>query len=319
MPDLNQGNNLLATYLIQNTIWWIEFSGIQGIRVDTYPYSDPTFLKNWACRIMNEYPGFNMVGEEWSLNPAIVSYWQKDKQNRDGYESCIPGMMDFPLQDALVQGLIQDETWNSGIKTLYRMLANDFLYAHPENLVVFPDNHDMSRIFTQLGEDAGLFKLALTYILTTRGIPQLLYGTEIQMSNKGTTDHGKIRSDFPGGWNGDSINARDNVNLSDDQLAAKAFIKKILNWRKISGVIHSGKLLHFVPEEEVYVYFRYDDNQKVMVVLGRNQRPVSLDLTRFSEILTDKKTGHDILSDIEIDLSENMIIPPKHVMIVELR
>ncbi|MEZ5196004.1 MAG: alpha-amylase family glycosyl hydrolase [Bacteroidales bacterium] len=170
MPDMNQKNPLMAKYLIQNSIWWIEYAHLQGIRHDTHSYPDKDFMDDWSCAIMDEYPNFNIVGEEWSPNPALVAYWQKGKENPDGYTSCMPSMMDFPIQMNLTAGLIEPEVYNHGFIKMYEMLANDFQYAAPYNLVIFPDNHDMSRIFTQLNEDIGLFKMAITYILTMRGI-----------------------------------------------------------------------------------------------------------------------------------------------------
>lgn len=180
MPDLNQRNTSMAKYLIQNTLWWIEYSGIAGIRMDTYPYPDMYFMRDWTAAVMAEYPDFNIVGEEWVLRPTIVSYWQKGKENTNGYTSELKSVMDFPIQHALSTSLNDARSWNA----VYEELGQDYLYPDPNNLVVFPDNHDMSRIYTQLNEDADLVKLALTYIATVRGIPQIYYGTEILMGNK---------------------------------------------------------------------------------------------------------------------------------------
>ncbi|MEM9260128.1 MAG: alpha-amylase family glycosyl hydrolase, partial [Bacteroidota bacterium] len=180
MPDLNQRNPLFGTYLIQNSIWWVEYAGLAGIRMDTYPYSDAEYLSQWSCALMREYPNFSIVGEEWSPQPAIVSYWQAGKENHDGYASCLPNLMDFPLQEAMRSSLAgEHESWNDPWIKLYETLALDFLYPAYDDLVVFPDNHDMARIFTQVGHDYALWQLALTYVLTTRGIPQVYYGTEI--------------------------------------------------------------------------------------------------------------------------------------------
>ncbi len=206
MPDLNLRNPFMANYLIQNSIWWIEYIGLSGIRMDTYPYPYKWAMAEWNKRVLREYPDFNIVGEEWSLNPAIVSYWQKGQTNFDGYRGELPGLMDFPLQNALSVSLTEAEGWASGLIRLYETLASDFLYPDPDNLVVFPDNHDMSRFFMQVGMDVDLFKLGIAFILTTRGIPQIFYGTEILMSHTEGNDHGHIRKDFPGGWEGDKIN-----------------------------------------------------------------------------------------------------------------
>jgi neopullulanase len=231
MPDLNQQNQYLKKYLIQNSIWWIEYVGLEGIRQDTWPYPDKGMMKEWVERVMEEYPDFNIVGEEWSINPSIVSYWQKGQVNHDGYHCPLPSLMDFPLQHAAVIGFKDKGELNSGLLQLYEMLANDFLYPNPNNLVVFPDNHDMSRFYVQVGEDVELLKMGLTYFLTIRGIPQLYYGTEILMRHDGDS-HGDIRADFPGGWPGDKVNAFTGEGLSLEQKELKGYISRIQNWRK---------------------------------------------------------------------------------------
>ena len=172
---------------------------------------------------MAEYPNFNIVGEEWSVNPAITAYWQAGSHRHNDYESALPSVMDFPLQSAVVEALTSDESWNSGFISVYETLATDFLYGDPNNLVVFPDNHDMSRIFTQVDHDVRKWNMAMTLFLTTRGIPQVFYGTEILMSNPDTDDHGIIRTDFPGGWAQDNQkNGFNDVGLSEDEKMGEA-------------------------------------------------------------------------------------------------
>jgi glycosidase len=318
MPDLNQRNELMGVYLIQNGIWWIEYLGLAGIRMDTYPYPDMDYMTHWTRRIMEEYPNFNVVGEEWYNEPAIVSYWQRGKKNPNGYTSDLRSLMDFPIQDAAVQAINQKESWGAGWMTLYQKLALDFLYADPFELVVFPDNHDMSRIFTQVGEDFEKFKLANTFFLTTRGVPQIYYGTEILMKNPGTGDHGIIRSDFPGGWAQDSINAFTGEGLSTQQKEAQLFLKKLLNWRKTATAIHYGKLTHFLPKDGVYVYFRYDEEQKIMVILNKNEVPYALTLDRFSELLEGHKIGKEVLSGKTFALDGALDLPVKSALVLEL-
>ena len=314
MPDLNQKNKLLSTYLIQNAIWWIEYAGIDGIRMDTYPYPDKDFMSDWTCAVMAEYPGFNIVGEEWSENPAIVAHWLKGKVNPNGYSSCLPGAMDFPIQGALRKSLT-----NNNWYPLYETLTMDFLYPDANSLVVFPDNHDMSRLFSQVNENLELFNLGLTYMLTTRGTPQIYYGTEILMSNPGTDDHGIIRSDFPGGWQGDQKNGFSNVGLSSIQIETKIHIQKLLKWREKKGVIHHGKMMHFVPENNIYVYFRYDNDEKVMVVLSLNKMDVSLDLKRFKEMLPNSFSATEIISGTNMELSDALNVPAYKSLILALK
>lgn len=314
MPDLNQRNPLLATYLIQNAIWWIEYADLAGIRMDTYPYPDKSFMSTWSCSILNEYPNFNIVGEEWNGNPAIVAFWQRGKHNPNGYVSCLPSLMDFPLQENLSNALNNPNSWNN----LYETLANDFQYANPSNLVLFPDNHDMTRYFTQVQEDYGLYKLGIIYALTINRIPQIYYGTEILATSPKERNDGLIRSDFPGGWKDDAVNAFTNKGLKPLQLEAKAFLKKLATWRKTASVIHTGKLKHFVPENNLYVYFRFNEEQTVMVILNKDAKDVELDPQRFAESIGSFATGKDVISDKTVSLKQKMVVPAKTGMVLVL-
>lgn len=322
MPDMNQRNPLMATYLIQNTIWWVEYSGLAGIRMDTYPYPDKDFMTDWTCALRTEYPNFNVVGEEWVTNPAVVSYWQGGKQNHDGYTSCLSSLMDFPIQYQLVEGLMQkEEKYGSGLIELYKMLSQDFLYADPYNLVTFPDNHDMDRFFTQVDNDIDLFKMGIAYILTVRGIPQLYYGTEILMDNDDAPgDHGIIRTDFPGGWAGDAVNGFTGKGLTAAQKDAKAYVKALLNWRKSNTTIHEGKLMQFVPFDGVYVIFRYTETGKVMTILNKNEEDTSIKLDRFAEMLNGTSKGTDVLTGKSYSTSaETMTVPAKAALVLEIK
>ncbi|WP_417359798.1 glycoside hydrolase family 13 protein [Gallaecimonas pentaromativorans] len=316
MPDLNQRNPHLATYLIQNSIWWVEYAGLSGIRIDTWSYSDQAFLAQWSAALMNEYPHLNMVGEEWSTNAAITSYWQRGNHPKDGYVSNLPSLMDFPLQEALIKGLTEPETWNSGISMLYQALANDFLYSAPNNLVVFADNHDMARVMTQLQGDRALWQMAMTFILTTRGIPQIFYGTELAMDPK-SSDHGVLRADFPGGWPGDKVNAFTGTGLDGGQRQALGFMQKLLNWRKTAPAI-SGRLVHYVPQDGVYSYFRLSPAQQVMVVMNKNDKAQTLDLGRFAE-LKGHQLGHEVLSGNTYSLTGTLTVPAKTAWVLELK
>ncbi|MDT8433102.1 MAG: glycoside hydrolase family 13 protein [Bacteroidales bacterium] len=320
MPDLNQRNKFLANYLIQNSIWWIEYAGLAGIRMDTYPYPDKDMMAAWNKRVLKEYPDFNIVGEEWSLNPGLVSYWQKGQTNHDGYDGEIPSMMDFPLQSALSESLTEEEEgWNTGWKKLYDALSNDFLYPDPYNLVIFPDNHDMPRFFMQVGMDTDLYKLGITYILTTRGIPQIFYGSEVLMTHKESNHHGHIRKDFPGGWAGDNVNAFAGQGLTEDQQEIQDFFRKLLNWRKQHAVIHTGRLIHYVPEDGVYVYGRYNDQKRVMVLLNKTGEKAELDPVRFRELIRQSTSGTDVITGAEVDLTGKIIVPAKTGLVLELK
>jgi len=319
MPDLNQTNRLLADYLIQNTIWWIEYLGLAGIRMDTHPYPDKHYMAEWSRRVMEEYPAINLTGEEWTGNPAIVSYWQRGKSNHDGYVSHMPSMLDFPLQVALRKSLTEEvPEWDSPWKSVYEMLGNDFLYPAPEDLVIFPDNHDMSRIFTQLDENYDLFRMAMVYNLTMRGIPSLYYGTEVLMSHPGTDSHGAIREEFPGGWEDSDKNAFTGEGLSYAEREAQQFLKKLLNWRKEKAVVHSGKLMQFTPIKDVYAYFRYDENDTIMVVFNRADDAFELETARFSERIGDATAAVDVISGQPYEISETLELPPRSVLLLEI-
>ena len=316
MPDLNQNYTFLANYLIQNSIWWIEYADLSGFRIDTYPYIDKNFLSIWSKRIATEYPRFNFVGEEWSSNPTMVSYWQKGSNRYDDYDSYIPSMMDFPLQEALVNGLLGSEDWNSGIVDIYRVISNDFQYGDPHNLVVFAGNHDMKRIYSQLNEQMDLYKMAMTIINTVRGIPQIYYGTEIAMSSTG--DHGALRKDFPGGWPGDKVNAFTGISLNNKELEAQNFIRKLLNWRKENIAITMGNMIHYPVKNGIYVYFRSYNEALVMVIINNNKRSKRIDPNRFNEVIAEKKQGISILDNKVYDLTTKINLPGKGALILEV-
>ena len=319
MPDLNQKNKKISKYLIQNTLWWIEYAGLSGIRVDTYPYSDKNFMSDWTFSVMDEYPNFNIVGEEWSDSPIVISYWQKDKVNHDGYVSYLPTLMDFPLQISFSEALTDDFDWGKGFIKPYRTLASDFLYPNPNNLLIFPDNHDMARFYTQVNNDIDLFKMGIVYYSTMRGIPQFYYGTEILMnSDENPGDHGLIRTEFPGGWPDHSKNAFTGDGLSFKERQTQLFFKEILNWRKDNEVIHNGKLIQFAPKDEIYSFFRILDDKLVWVIFNRNDSSKKLNTTRFEELITDKEFGYDVLNKKRISISENIILEKKSALIIEI-
>ena len=316
MPDLNQRNPLLATYLIQNSIWWIETLDLGGIRQDTYPYPNKQFMSDWAGAIMNEYPNFSIVGEEWSVNPLLVGYWQQGAKTKDGYVSNLSSTMDFPMQKAIVDALNEAESWDNGFVKMYEGLANDFSYASPSNIMIFPDNHDMDRIFTQLKENVVNTKMALSYMLALPRISQLYYGTEILMQNSSKPgDHGLIRTDFPGGWKDDKVNAFTGEGLTSDQAEMQSFLKKVLNYRKNSEAIHSGKTIHFAPENGVYVLFRIKNDEIVAVILNKNDQPISLNLNRFDEVGLNGKQVKNIITGEALMFENNLEIGSKGVLI----
>jgi glycosidase len=321
MPDLNQRNPLLAEYLIQNSIWWVEYAGLSGIREDTFSYSDRAFLAQWAQRILREYPKLNIVGEEMTGSPALVAYWQRGKRNHDGFEPTMPSMMDFPLLWALRDGLAEREdphNHGTGLGKLYELLAHDFLYPEPGNLVIFEGNHDTSRLFSALNEDLALTRMAMVYLATMRGIPQFFYGTEVLMTSPKQRDDGLVRADFPGGWPGDRVNAVTGQGLTAAQRETQQFLRQLLNWRKSATAVHSGKLMHYAPEQGTYVYFRYKGPHKVMVVLNKNATDTTLDTRRFAEMLTPASWGRDVIHQTRHALGQSLRVPARSAMVLEV-
>lgn len=298
MPDLNQNNPLVLNYLIQNTIWWVEYANLDGLRVDTYPYNEMEGIAKWTKAITDEYPNLNLVGEVWLHDQADISFWQKNSPIAaiKNYNSYLPSVMDFTLHDAMMEAFKeQNQGWDKGAVRFYENFANDFLYANSNNILTFFENHDTQR-FNEVTKNPNDYKLALSILATTRGIPQLYYGSEIGMrGDKGKGD-ADIRQDFPGGWSTDSQNAFTENGRSAEQKIYFDYTKKLMNWRKNKAVIHSGKMTQFIPENNVYVYFRHNESEKVMVIINNSEKEETLNLSRFEELLTNTNTASNVIN-----------------------
>jgi glycosidase len=318
MPDLNQGNPFVANYLIQNHIWWIEYAGLTGLRIDTFGYSNNDFLTEYTKRLTGEYPHINMVGEEWNKQPAVVSHWLRGKTNFDGYVSAMPSMMDFPLTLAMREALA-DRKGENIFDDVYQTVSLDYLYPNPSNLVLFEGNHDMPRIFSVVNEDYDRFKMDLVFVMTMPRIPHMYSGDEILMTSETKVrNDSSYREDFPGGWAGDRINAFTGAGLTSRQHDAQEFIRKLLNWRKTSTVVQNGKLMHYGPEQNTYVYFRYEGGRKVMVALNANAKETVLDAARFREMLSGVASGTDVITGKTFDLRKEIRLPAKSALILEI-
>lgn len=320
MPDLNQSNPLVLQYLTQNAIWWIEYADLDGFRVDTYSYNDKEGIAQWTKAITDEYPHFNIVGEVWMHSQAQMAYWQKDSKIGaiESYNSYLPSVMDFTLHDAFGTVFNEDKaSWDKGMIKIYDNFTNDFLYPNPNNLLTFIENHDTQR-FNHLYNDINKYKMALTLIATVRGIPQVYYGSEIGM--KGNKDNGDadIRQDFPGGWNGDSNNVFTKAGRTSEQDAYHQFTAQLFNWRKTKQVIHTGKTTHYIPENNVYVYFRYNETESVMVVINNSSEKQTFKTNRFQENILKYKNGTDVLSNKTFNLQNDITIEAKSSLILEL-
>jgi neopullulanase len=322
MPDLNQSNPLVLNYLIQNAIWWIEYADIAGFRVDTYSYNDKEGIAKWTKAITDEYPYFNIVGEVWMHDQAQISYWQKNSPiaKIQSYNSHLPSVMDFTLHDTFGTVFNEDNaTWSDGIVKIYENFVNDFLYDNPNNLLTFVENHDTNRFNQIYKNDFNKYQMALSLIATTRGIPQLYYGSEIGMAGDKGKGDAAIRQDFPGGWEGDNNNAFTKAGRTTTQQQFFDFTSKLFIWRKSKSVIHSGKLKHYLPNNNVYVYFRYNELESVMVVINNSKDKQSFKTDRFQENILNYTIGTDVLSSKTIDLQSEITIEGKSVLILELK
>lgn len=318
MPDLNQHNPCLKNYLIQNSIWWTEYAHLDGIRQDTHPYPFKDMMAEWGKRMKEEYPQFTIVGECWMAYPSTVAYWQENSPNKDSYNSYLPSVFDFPMYDALRNAFNEPEGWNTGILHLYETLSQDGVYPNPMNVVVFADNHDVNRYLKTQQNDVNNLKMAMAFILTTRGIPQIFYGTELLMTTGEDEGHGAIRQDMPGGWNGDARDIFSEHGRTPEEQAMYSYLQTILQWRKNKPVIHSGQLRHYIPQDGIYVYFRYNAEDTIMVVLNKNDELKTLDTSRFSEFLRDHSGGTEIITGQPVPDINQLTVPAKHAFIIDL-
>lgn len=318
MPDFNQRNRHVARYLIQSSIWWIEYAGINGIRQDTHPYADFDFMSQWCKEVLDEYPYFNIVGETWLNSNVLVSYWQKDSRLAAPLNSNLPTVMDFPLQ-ALINQAFDEETgeWGGGLYKLYDYQTQDLVYANPMNLLTFLDNHDTSR-FAQTDEMAKnlkRYKQAMVFLLTTRGIPQIYYGTEILMTGDKGKGDGDLRKDFPGGWQGDTRNCFAKNGRTALENEAFEFTRQLLNWRKGNQVIGKGSLKHYSIQNGVYVYQREFNGKSVVVIMNGTDDSKELDLAPYQEILPRENTL-DILTGKNVNLSGKLRLNGRESLIL---
>lgn len=318
MPDFNQRNRHVARYLIQSSIWWIEYAGINGIRQDTHPYADFVFMSQWCKEVLDEYPYFNIVGETWLNSNVLVSYWQKNSKLAAPLNSNLPTVMDFPLQ-ALMNQAFDEETgeWGGGLYKLYDYQTQDLVYANPMNLLTFLDNHDTSR-FAQTDEMAKnlkRYKQAMVFLLTTRGIPQIYYGTEILMTGDKGKGDGDLRKDFPGGWQGDTRNCFVENGRTEQENEAFEFTRQLLNWRKGNQVIGKGSLKHYSIQNGVYVYQREFNGKSVVVIMNGTDDSKELDLTPYQEILP-RENAFDVLTGKNVDLSKKLRLDGRENLIL---
>ena len=316
MPDLNQKNELLANFLIQNSIWWIEMTGIDAYRVDTYAYSDEEFMAKWAKTIKKYYPKFNFFGETWVHGTPIQAHFTQNNNMNGDFNTELPGVTDFQLYYAINDALSKPQGWTDGMAKLYYTLAKDFIYEDPNRNVLFLDNHDLGRFYSMVGEDFDKWKMGMGWLMTTRGIPMIYYGTEILMT--GFTDpDAKVRTDYPGGWKSDATDKFTKEGRTALENEAYDYIKKLSKFRRKSKAITRGKTTQFVPVDGVYVYFRYTDAETIMVIMNSSDDEKALDMPRYSERIGHAAVAKNVITDEPVQL-ENLKIGSKSLLILRL-
>lgn len=321
MPDLNQKNPHVAKYLIQNSIWWIEYCGVDGIRQDTYPYADVDMMRNWCTEVMNEYPEYNIVGEAWMNYTIGSAYWQKGSRLNFGQDTELKSVMDFRLMGIASKTFHEETGYSGGLHTIFEHMCYDYVYPDIYNVLRFLENHDTDRFLPSMPksvDDLYAFKQGVTFLLTIPGIPQLYYGQELLMNGTKEKGDGYIRLDVPGGWPGDKVNQFEASGRSEVQNDAWNFLRTLLKWRKGNAVIAKGKMKHFMVNQGVYVYERSLDGRSVLILMNGSDKEVNLPLARYAEVLRGKTSGKEILTGKEIPLGDELSLAPKGIFVLEM-
>lgn len=320
MPDLNQKNAFVANYLIQNSIWWIEYADLDGIRMDTYPYSDQAFMHQWLKAVELEYPNFLILGEVWLQTVSQTSSFQNTSLDQNHKMiGDVQSLTDFPLMYAVQEALNEKDGWTEGMSRIYMTLSKDFLYFKPWQNVIFLDNHDVTRISSVFQNDFEKWKMAMGILLTTRGVPLIYYGTEIMMEGNKSKGDAALREDFPGGWTGDSINVFSGRNLSKIQSEAMEYTKKLIEIRQSSDALKNGNLTHYIPSKGIYVYFRYTDSEKIMIIVNNNDKVINVSMNRYKEQFENYKIGISMIDKNEFPLNKEIPIKAKSIQIIKLK
>ena len=317
MPDLNQKNPHVMTYLIQNSEWWIETIGIDGIRMDTYPYADRKAMSQWMKILNEEYPNFNTVGETWVTEPAYTAAWQKDSK-LSKVNSYLKTVMDFSFYDKINLAKHEEtDAWWKGLNRIYNSLCYDYLYENPSSVMAFIENHDTDR-FLENGKDTLALKQALALLLTINRIPQLYYGTEVLMNGTKEVTDGNVRCDFPGGFAGDKHNAFTAEGRTKAENSMFNWLSKLLKWRRNNMVITKGKQIQFIPYKGVYVIARQWKDQTILTILNGTSQPVTLPLDRYAEVIGNHQEAKDVISGRKVKLGSELQLKARDTKVIEL-
>ena len=316
MPDLNQRNPHVMTYLIQNSIWWIETVGIDGIRMDTYPYADAKGMARWMKTLDEEYPNFNVVGETWVTEPAYTAAWQKDSKLSE-QNSYLKTVMDFSFFEKLSQAKNEEtDAWWNGLNRLYNSFVYDYLYEDPNNVMAFIDNHDTDR-FLGNGKDSLALKQALALLLTVKRIPQIYYGTEILMNGTKEVTDGNVRKDFPGGFPGDTKNCFTAEGRTKAEQSMFQWLSNILHWRNGNETIIRGMQKQFIPYNGIYVVARSWHRNNVVTILNGTSKPATMEIARYAELIENQTEAVDITTGKKVSLTKDIKLRPRQTMILE--
>lgn len=319
MPDLNQSNPYVANFLIQHAIWCVEEFGVDGWRIDTYAYNDLDFMNHCNQALYNEYPKISIFGETWVHGVINQAYFCQNNFNIP-YKSNMQGTTDFQMLFYGIQpALTQPFGWTEGLNRLYTTTAQDVVYKDPMRQVIFLDNHDIPRFYSVLGEDTTRYKMAIAWLMTFRGIPQMYYGNEILMTGTTSPNDGYVRQDFPGGWNGDASNKFTEAGRTAKENSIFNYYKRFIHFRNNSSAIKTGKLMQYFPQDGVYVYFRYDNKQTVMVIMNQTDELKTIDMSRFSERVSGFTKAYDVSDGMEFALEKNLSIGGRYTLVLELR
>lgn len=320
MPDMNLDNPFTLNYFKQWAVWWTEYAGLDGFRVDTYPYNEKVPMSEWCKSVLNEYPGLNIVGECWTSSIPQLAYWQGGNSNKDGFDTHLPSVMDFPLQEAICRALPSDSPgWGEGMTRVYDCLSHDFVYHDLSKMMIFVGNHDMDRIGDVVRQNPLRAKLAMTMMATMRGIPQIFYGDELMLVSKDRSQgHGGLRVDFPGGWDGDQLDLFSSEGRNGTQYGEMFdYVSRLFQWRKTKEVIHNGKTMHFLTRDNTYAYFRYDEKDVVFVFINNSRGKKHVPWSHYKEIAADLKSGRNVMTGELVEVSDSTVVGPRQSLVVE--